>query len=158
MKADSRTFILISLVIIGISLGALREFIFINLNYWIDHVARHTQHLYAHSFFDFLQGSSLGNLKMIKWTVAIGFVVLMLIFTILFLEVFFRRREVRKWVVICFTGTLVFSASFFLLHLICAPETAMLSISVKAFHALQYPFFIIVLIPAITLFKDQGNA
>ena len=86
MKAGSRTFLLISLVIVGIALGALREFIFVNLNYWIDHVARSTQYLYAHSFFNFLQDSSLEKLKMIKWTVAMAFILFMLIFTSLFLE------------------------------------------------------------------------
>lgn len=150
--------LLVGMVIIGIALGALREFIFVNLNYWIDHVARSTEHLYAHSYFDFLHGTSLGSLKAMKWTIAVLLIILMFVLTSLFLELFFQRREVRKWVVICFGGALSFSAIFYILHLILAPETAMLSISVKAFHALQYPFFVLVLVPAISLLDHRSKA
>ena len=158
MKTRKRVFVLIALVVIGVSLGALREFIFINLNYWIDHVLRNTNFIYAHSFFDFLEGSSLGYLKTLKWIAAIVFILLMFFYSIACIEVFFNDRSLRVWVLMTFLGATIVSAAFLGLHSILAPETAMLSIAVKAFHSMQYPFFVLILIPAISLFKGTRSA
>jgi len=158
MKPGMRIFLLFCLVVLGISLGALREFIFINLNYWIDHLARLTEFCYAHSFFNFLEGSSLVNLKTTKWAMAVFFIVLMFSFTSAFLKLLFRDRPVLKWAILSFGTTILISLIFFGLHAFLGPEQVMLSIAVKALHAVQYPFLLFFLVPAISLLNTTDKA
>ncbi len=158
MKSGVRIFLLLCLVVLGISLGALREFIFINLNYWIDHVARSTEFCYAHSFFDFWEGWSLDRLKMTKWIFAVTFIAMMFVYTNIFLKLLFRGRTILKWVVLSFATTIFISLIFFGLHAILGQEQAMLSIAVKALHAVQYPFLLFFLVPAISLLGTTNKA
>ena len=62
------------ILIVGIALGALREFLFINLNYQIDHLARHTRFSYAHSLFiHWTTSMELPGLIRLKWIMGAAF-------------------------------------------------------------------------------------
>ena len=59
-------------LVAGIAFGAWREFAFINLNYQIDHLARHTRFSYAHSLVQgWTNGWDLATLLRVKWGLAL---------------------------------------------------------------------------------------
>ncbi|MEO8733823.1 MAG: hypothetical protein ABI373_05795, partial [Flavobacteriales bacterium] len=78
------------LLLVGVVLGACREFLFINLNYQIDHVARHTRFSYAQSLFQgWTRGMDLGALLTLKWFMALCFMLAMAILSVLMSRVLF---------------------------------------------------------------------
>lgn len=158
MNRRSRVILLVGLGALGISIGALREFTFVNLNYWISYVSGAVELCYAHSFFNFLSGSSLGKLTALKWTMTLAFIALMLAFNLAFLQIWFGKTSVRKWVLFTYASALIVSAVFYVAHLFSPGTHAFIILAVKALHALQYPFLPLVLIPAISVFKAQEQA
>lgn len=130
---------------LGIGLGSLREFVFINLNYEVSHAAGHTAWSYAHSAVQrALEGWSLPALLRLKWVLAAVFVLAMGALTFALGRLLFGRRLDRTIVV----GYGAIAALALLLHLLSSwmPFTA--SAGVKLLHLLQYPMPLLVLVVA----------
>lgn len=133
------------LVILGVAivLGALREFLMINLNYCIDHLANHRVVNYAHSLFrSAVDGVSLQGLKGLKWAFSGLFISTTLVLSILLARILHGDHRYRRWLLIGF-ATVACVALF--LQLGSSFEPALGLVSVKLLHLLQYPvvlFFI----------------
>jgi hypothetical protein len=77
----------LGILITGIGLGSLRDFLFINLNYQIDHVQRATTTSFAHSRFQaWVEGHDLISLLQLKWILAALFIVAMWALSLLLLR------------------------------------------------------------------------
>lgn len=130
---------------LGIGLGGLREFIFINLNYEVSHAAGQNPWSYAHSAVQgLLEGWSLAALLRLKWALAAAFVLAMGTLTFALGRLLFGQRLDRTIVV----GYVAIATLALLLHLLSSwlPFTA--SAGVKLLHLLQYPMPLLVLVVA----------
>ena len=82
------------LLMAAIALGSLREFLFVNVNYQIDHVNRATPFSYAHSAFQSrVAGWGTQALVALKWSMAVAFILLMWALCLLLLH---RHRPTPK--------------------------------------------------------------
>lgn len=124
-------------LIAGIAIGACREFAFININYQIDHVANHTRFSYAHSLVQgWTQGLGLSTLLALKWTMALGFMVVMAGLCILLARLLFGTWRMAMPIVFGFVG---FALLAFLMHLLSRWAPPFELVSVRLSHMLQYP-------------------
>ena len=136
----------LALVIIlgaGVLLGALREFVFINLNYQIDFLRNHRLVSYAHSAFRRqVDGWDLGGLMRLKWVLACAFVLVMLGLCVALARLLFGDHRYTRPILIGFAGV---GGLALLLHFLTPAVPAFNGVSVKLLHLLQYPvvlFFI----------------
>ena len=127
----------------AVALGALREFLFVNLNYQIDHVGRHTPFSYAHSLFrGWTEGMGLATLLRWKWALAIAFIALNWGLCLLMLRVLFGRYR-YAWAVSAVIGSVGLLALCF--HFIGRWVPGLEDVSVRLLHAIQYPVLLIVI-------------
>lgn len=132
-----RNLLVVLLLLGGLAVGALREFLFINLNFQIQHVRYSTPYSYAHSLFrGWVQGWDLADLVRLKWVLAVALSTAMLGLCIALAKVLFGSHTYRKALVI---GYGLAGALAVLLHLAGGLVPQLGSISVKLLHALQYP-------------------
>lgn len=132
-----------AVLVVAIAWGAFREFVFINLNYSIDHLANHRPYSYAHSSFTALvHGLDLGQLVLLKWVLAALFIGVMLALTVLMAKLLFGDHRYLRVLVV---GTLVLGATAMLLHLAGRWHPAFDLVSVKLLHLLQYPAVLLFL-------------
>lgn len=138
-----------AILLVAVVLGAVREFLFLNLNYEIDHVENHRAVSYAHSMFRAaVEGLSLRHLVNLKWVLALIFVAFTLGLSILLARILFGDQRYRNLLI---TGFLVVGAIAFLLHSCTAIHPAFDLISVKLLHMLQFPIVLFFLWAAALL-------
>lgn len=135
--------LIVAIAVAAIALGAIRDFVLINLNYCIDHLVNHRAVNYAHSIVrNAVADLPLEALKVLKWAFSIGFVLAMLGLSIALARTLYRDHRYTRWLVAAFGGVaLVALALQFGAHAIPALGV----VSVKLLHLLQYPvvlFFI----------------
>lgn len=145
----NRRLAIAGLLMVAVLLGALREFLFLNLNYQLDHLVRHTDVSYAHSLFQgWVAGWSVGALEMLKWTLTGGFILVMTGASILLSRLLFGDHRYRRTILLV-VGTLALVA--FLLHAFSAGSEGCRSVAVQMIHALQYPVPLLILLLASRL-------
>ncbi len=125
-------------------LGAVREFLFLNLNYQLDHLQRGTPYSYAHSLFQqWTTGADLSDLTLLKWILAAAYVALMLLMAVLLARVLTGHHHHRRTLVI---GTAMAAALALLLHMGATVLPPLEAVAVKLLHALQYPVLLLILL------------
>lgn len=130
---------LLSALLLGVSigLGALREFLFVNLNYQLDHLSRGSAWSYAHSAFQSaVSGWDLPALIRLKWLLALLFIGLTLGLTLWLAWVRFGDHRLARPVLLAFA---LLGGLALLLHFGAARLPFLHLISVQLLHALQYP-------------------
>lgn len=142
-------------LILGLSalLGALRDLLFINLNYQLDHVQRATAYSYAHSGFQAaVQGWSLQALIAFKWTLAMAFVTTTWSLCQALLAVFGVRQRAGRPITIGFLaiGLLALTA-----HALARYWPLLEPVSVDLLHAIQYPVVVLLLLVVLVLHGRQ---
>jgi hypothetical protein len=121
----------------AVALGALREFLFLNLNYQVDAVARNRPISYAHSMFQaWVHGWDLPALLRLKWALALLFAAAMAVACVLLARVLFGDHRFRRTIIMAYA---IAGAVALLLHFLAAAHPAFGNIGVKLLHALQYP-------------------
>ena len=139
------------ILVFGILLGAIRDSLFINLNYQIDHVRRATVLSYAHSRFQTqVAGWDLSDLVLLKWVLAGCFVLCMWGLCLLLLRNATRSAGLAKSVSLIFA---VIALSALLLHAL-SRWMPVEEASVNLLHAIQYPALLLVLQVALVLFPS----
>jgi len=134
-------------LLIGVLLGALRDLLFINLNYQIDHVRRATSTSYAHSRFrSLVNGWTLGDLLLLKWLLAGFFILCMWALCMLLLRNASTFRLARPISLIFLAIALLAALLSGLAHWFPVEEAA-----VNLLHAIQYPVLLVVVQLAILL-------
>lgn len=139
---------------LGIALGSLREFVFINLNYELSAVGGQTPWSYAHSAVQrALEGWSMPALLRLKWALALTFVAAMGTLTFVAGRILYGRRLDR----VIGLGYGLIALLALLLHVAAhwLPFTA--SAGVKLLHLLQYPMPIAMLVVARFLPGEGGR-
>ncbi|MBK9759721.1 MAG: hypothetical protein IPO90_07060 [Flavobacteriales bacterium] len=91
-----------SCLLLALVLGGLREFLFVNLNYQLDHVARRTEVSFAHSIFQgWTNDWSVGGLTVLKWIMAGAFTASMCFLCVWLARVFhFAPRHFDRWILL----------------------------------------------------------
>ena len=134
---------IVAVLLVAIAWGAFREFVFINLNYTIDHLANHRPYSYAHSAFTaVVQGLDLGELVLLKWVLAALFIGVMLSLTVVMSRLLFGDHRYAR---VLAMGTVVLGALALLLHFAGRWHPAFDLVSVKLLHLLQYPAILLFL-------------
>lgn len=142
------------LLIAAIALGSLREFLFVNVNYQIDHVARATPFSYAHSSFQgWVAGWGTHALVMLKWCMAVAFIVVMWILCLLLLRVYAVPRRLFALVSALFV---LVPAVALLLHLLAYRAPLAEEASVNLLHAVQNPIVLVFLWVTLALFRPTA--
>lgn len=132
-----RNLLVALLLLAGLAVGAMREFLFINLNFQIQHVRYGTPYSYAHSLFrGWVKGWDLAELMRLKWGLAVVLSAAMLGLCILLARLLFGSHAYRMPLAI---GYAMAGALAVLLHLAGSFVPQLGIISVKLLHALQYP-------------------
>lgn len=125
------------LLLAGVAMGAMREFLFINLNFQIQHVRHATPYSYAHSLFrGWVQGWDQTDLVRLKWALAVVLSFAMLGLCIALARVLFGSHTYRRPLMV---GYGLAGALAVLLHVAGGQVPQLGNISVKLLHALQYP-------------------
>ena len=128
-----------ALVALAVGSGALREFLFVNLNYQLDHVARGTPFSYAHSLLQgWTQGIGTTGLTALKWAASFFFILLMTGLSVVAARLLFGDHRYLRLiaVAVCCVALLAL-----LLHALSLEMAA-----VKLLHALQYPVILLALV------------
>ena len=138
-----------AILLIGIVSGAFHDFLFVNLNYQIDHVERATPGSFAHSRFQAcVQGWNLSDLLRLKWALAGAFVLSTWGLCLLLLKNAQAFQRLAKPVSMIFTGVALAALCIHALARWVPLEEA----SVNLLHAIQYPVLPLVLQVALMLF------
>ena len=144
MKAPLRRIEVWLVLVAGVALGALREFVFINLNYQLDHLARSTRWSYAHSAFQQLVGG-MGHPALIrlKWALAALFIALNAGLVVALSRVLSGSGGHTRPILIAYLALGVLA---FLLELAAGAAPPLGRIAVQLLHLLQYPVPIVLLL------------
>ena len=143
-----------AILVIGILLGAFRDFLFINLNYQIDHLRRATAGSFAHSRFqESVRGWDLTDLVGLKWGFAGFFVLSMWGLCMLLLKNARAFERLVKPVSLIFVGVALTALLTHALARWFPVEEA----SVNLLHAIQYPVLLLVLQIALALFPAMRS-
>jgi hypothetical protein len=128
------------LLVFATVMGGLREFLFLNLNYQLDAVARDRPFSYAHSVFQgWTAGMDLADLTRLKWALALVFTAVMWSLTVGMGRL--RTGDHRHTPVISalFVGMGTLALVLHLTH-----QPALQAVSIKLLHALQYPVLLFI--------------
>lgn len=139
---------------LGTSLGAAREFVFVNLNYQIDFLAHARDRNYAHSQFRrWADGLSLNEVLVAKWLLAAAFIGAMLVLSIAMARTRFGDARFDKAIVAGFIGVAALALAF---HAGSALLPSLRPVSIAALHALQYPVPLL-LVWVVSLLKSASE-
>lgn len=140
---SKRTFAGLLLLAAAVGIGAVREFLFVNLNYQLDFVANQRAFSYAHSSFQAWSGGwSLSALTALKWALALLFILINLGLAVLLARVRFGDHRYRTALLLGFAAV----GSMALLAHVAAPRVVgMATLSIKLLHALQYPVVLLLI-------------
>ena len=139
-----RRALIIAILLIAIGSGAAREYLFINLNYQIDHVGRHTEFSYADSTFkNWTLGWSLQQLQMLKWALALGYILLLTVLAVCMARLLFGHSRHARYI---FLSVAAVACLALVLHVLSAWLPPLADVAVKLLHMLQYPVILFVLL------------
>lgn len=144
---------IIAVLVAGIVLGACREFVFINLNYQIDHVEHHTSFSYAHSIVQgWTRGIGLDGLLVLKWSLTLLSMALMAGLCILLARILFGTWRQAIPILVGFGGFALLSVA---MHGLARWAPPFELVSVRLSHMLQYPVTLLFVLIAATLPRDR---
>jgi hypothetical protein len=134
------------LLLAAVLLGAGREFIFINLNYQLDHVARGTAVSYAHSAFQrAVSGMDVPALARMKWGMAALFISAACLCCLLMSRMLFGSWRYTRTIVVGYAACATFAL---LCHGFAFGSRPMERLSIQLLHAAQYPVPVLFLLAA----------
>ncbi len=138
-----RTMAGLLLLAAAVGIGAVREFLTVNLNYQLDFVANERAFSYAHSSFRaWSNGWSLPALNALKWALALLFILINLGLAVLLARIRFGDHRYRMALLFGFS---IVGAMALLAHWAAASVTGMATLSIKLLHALQYPVVLLLI-------------
>jgi hypothetical protein len=138
----------------GIGMGGVREFLFINLNYQLDHLLRHTRFSYAHSLFiRWSAGLDASDLLRLKWGLVAVFMAYFAVSCVLLARVASRTWAHTRGILAGFVG---FAALALLLHAGARWAPGLWPVAVQVSHMLQYPVCLLFVFFAVHLGHRAG--
>ncbi len=140
---NRRSVLSVLLVGLGTGLGAAREFLFVNLNYQLDHELRGTPMSYAHSTFQgWVLDWDAGHLNALKWSLSIGFLLANLLLSLAMCRARFGPNGPWRAVIGLF---IAFSALAGVLLALSRHAAWLYPPAIQLAHALQYPIPLLVI-------------
>lgn len=144
MKALLKRPAMLLLLVAGVALGALREFVFINLNYQLDHVQRGTRWSYAHSAFQrAVAGMDLSDLVRLKWVLASLFIAVNCLLVVLLARCLAGHWGRSRVIVLIYMGVGLLA---FVFSRLGAGVPGMDRIALQLLHLVQYPVPLLLLL------------
>lgn len=141
-------------MVAGIAYGGWREFAFINLNYQIDHVQRHTPFSYAHSMVQgWTRGLGLQTLLAIKWALALLSMLVIAGLSITLARVLFGSWRHARPILM---GFMAFALLSLALHAGARWSPPLEMVSIRLSHMLQYPVPLVLVLVAAWGFQGEG--
>lgn len=138
----------------GIAMGAMREFLFINLNYQLDHLLRHTRFSYAHSMFiRWSAKMDAMDLFRLKWGLVAVFTAYFAVSCVLLARVAGGTWAYTRGLLAGFGG---FALLALLLHLAARWAPGLETVAVHVSHMLQYPVCLLFVLFAVHRGHREG--
>lgn len=139
----TRTLLVVLIISAGVAVGAVRDFLTVNLNYQLQAVSQGWTISYAHSLFQgWVDGWDVPALLRLKWALAIVFVSLMAAGAVLLARILWGDHRYRRPILLAFA---VLALLALLLHLLAALHPGFGLVGVKVLHSLQYPMVLVLL-------------
>lgn len=138
-----------AVLLVAVVLAERREFLFINLNYQIDHVSRGTPRSFAHSTFrSFVEGWSLGALENSKWALSLLYIAVNAWLAIAMARLLHGHGRYTLPILVI-VGSVCLAAFGF--HALGTRVPGGAEIGVKLLHMVQYPVMLLVLLASAGL-------
>jgi hypothetical protein len=112
---------LVILSILIVSLGFLRDYLFININWIYMHLVAGRPNQAMHEF-HFLLDWTPGEINALKWLLTILFTLLFLGLTYLVVQLAFAKREFNRITIYTYAGLIVLSAALYGLDYLVGPS------------------------------------
>ncbi len=134
--------------------GFVRDSIFRNINWQINHYSTDNPVLVRSSFFkQLLLQFDAGELYILKWILTIFFSAVFLTYTVFGIRLVYRTAKYTKTIFMLFVGILTLSAISFGLGQLVGNTAKGYEYARIFMGAIQSPFILLILIPAIKLSK-----
>ena len=144
-----RKFPIVAVLLVAIVLAERREFLFINLNYQIDHVSRGTASSYAHSAFrSFVEGWSLGALTKFKWALSVAYTVVNAVLAVALARLLHGHWRYTRPILVIVAGVCAAALGF---HALGTRVPGGADVGVKLLHMVQYPVVLLVMLASAGL-------
>lgn len=138
-----------AVLLVAVVLAERREFLFINLNYQIDHVSRGTPHSYAHSAFrSFVEGWSLGALTTFKWILSSLYIIVNALLAVLLAWLLHDHGRYTRPIIVIVVSVCLAAVGF---HALGTRVPGGADIGVKLLHMVQYPVVLLALLASAGL-------
>lgn len=138
-----------------IIVGGAREIIFVNINEQIEFTSGRKVDYHVLPYLQFLKAYSISTLENIKWALTVLTMAINLVLSLLAIRLVLRERRAISWLLILYgLGFAVAGASFVIGKLI-GEYRAGYTLARVIMGALQSPFPLMMLIPALYLAPSQ---
>ncbi|QQR85466.1 MAG: hypothetical protein IPJ76_12710 [Flavobacteriales bacterium] len=142
-----------AVLLVAVLLAERREFLFINLNYQIDHLSRGTPFSYAHSAFrSFVAGWSLQALTALKWCMSLVYIAVNALLALALARLLHGDHRYAKPILLII-GAVALAALLF--HALGYLFTGGMGIAVMLLHMVQYPVVLLVLLVSSSLSRPR---
>ena len=134
---------IVGLLLVGVALGSLREFLFINLNYEIDRLRYRRPVAYAHSRFRaWTEGWDLDAFIAFKWLLSLAYLAAMLGLAMLLMRLLQGHFRAARLLALAYALLGLLALGF---HALAGAVPPLEAVAVKLLHLLQYPVLLFFL-------------
>ena len=146
--------ITLSILGAGVAMGALHDFVFINLRFQEDFLRRGRPLSYAHSMFQaWVRDLDLKELHVLRWVLAVGFAAAMLALAVALARLLFGSHRYRGAIVMGYLIIGVLALGCYMGASILPP---LAPVGTKLLHALQFPLVLVFIWGAAWLAPRSG--
>lgn len=146
----------ILLLVVIVWLGFLRDYIFININYIIDHLYYNSEVIHYHSFYSFLEPLDVSGLVTLKWMLTLVFTVVNLLLSVIILNQMFKNPEMPlKLLYVSYLAIFMISGLFYIAGKLGGFSELGYTLSRRFMGALQSPVPLMVTAAAHMLFAKK---
>ncbi len=137
-----------------IFVGGAREIIFVNINEQLEFNQGRRSGYFVLDHLSFMNGYSNSTLSRGKWALTVVFMLVNLALSVLAIKKVLREPRAVKWLLYLFLAGFIVSAAVFVVGKVIFNDNLGYLIARKVMGALQSPFPLMFLVPALYLVPD----
>ena len=130
-----------------IALGFLRDFVFVNINYYLKYLSGYTTKNHAHYFTQFLEPFSYQTIYKGKFILTVAFTLVYLLITQLIIHLLYQNKKFRTYTNLTFSIIFVLALFLYGLSQFCGFPQLGYVLSRRLMGFVQSPIVLMLLIP-----------